>query len=430
MKIQKALALLMAAAMTAAVFAGCQSVPKTQSAANTPANSSAAPSAGSKAEEPVTATLTVWASSQDQANADSWLPKMCEAFKTEHPDWNLTFKYGVCAEADAGTMIPQDPAASGDVYLFANDQINALKSAKAIAELGGKTLENIKANNDPAIVDSLSDNGAVYGVPFTTNTWYMFYNKSKLTEDDVKNMDTMLSKAKIAYPLSTAWYLPAFYLANGGTMYGDGTDDAAGIQFGGEKGVAVTKYLAKLAANPNFVNDADGAGIAGMRNGSVAAMFSGSWDAKALKEALGDKLGVAVPPTIIVDGKELQMKGFSGSKAIAVNPNCKYPQVAVALADFLGGAVAQKAHYELSNVIPCNTEVLKDSEIQKDPVVTVQNQTCQSQYSILQPYVPSMSSFWTPAENFGKALVSKEVTVANAAEKTEAMNKSFANPVS
>ena len=116
------------------------------------------------------------------------------------------------------------------------------------------------------------------------------------------------------------------------------------------------------------------------------------------------------------------MKSFAGSKAIGVNPNCEYPQVAVALARYLGSADAQKAHYEMRNVVPCNEELL--SQITDDALVTAQNDTFNNT-SMIQPFVPKMSNFWTPAENFGKALLNGEVTHDNAAEQTEAFNTSL-----
>ena len=74
-------------------------------------------------------------------------------------------------------------------------------------------------------MDSLTVNGELYGVPFTTNTWYMFYDKSVFSADDVKNLDHMLKKGKVSFPLVNSWYLPAFYLVNGCTLFGDGTDE-------------------------------------------------------------------------------------------------------------------------------------------------------------------------------------------------------------
>ena len=151
-------------------------------------------------------------------------------------------------------------------------------------------------------------------------------------------------------------------------------------------------------------------------------MFSGSWDASAVKEALGDNYGVVQLPTITINGEEKQMKSFSGSNAIGVNPNCEYPQVAVALARYLGSADAQKAHYEMRNVVPCNEELLY--QITDDALVTAQNDTFNNT-SIIQPFVKNMSNYWTPAENFGKSLVNGEVTHDNAAEMTEKLNTSM-----
>ena len=72
----------------------------------------------------------------------------------------------------------------------------------------------------------------------------------------------------------------------------------------------MTDYLVDLVNNPNFVSDADGSGLSGLRDGSVKAMFSGSWDASAVKEALGDNYGVVQLPTITINGEEKQMKSF------------------------------------------------------------------------------------------------------------------------
>ncbi|MCB4879087.1 hypothetical protein KZO93_09120 [Bifidobacterium pseudocatenulatum] len=37
-------------------------------------------------------------------------------------------------------------------------------------------------------------------MPYTDNTWFMYYNKSKITEDEAKDFDTILSKAKVTFP--------------------------------------------------------------------------------------------------------------------------------------------------------------------------------------------------------------------------------------
>lgn len=424
---KKMLALLMAAAMTATmVGCGDSNKPASNNVSSTPATSEAQPSvAESTPAETKDVSLLVWAPSEDQsAETGNWLSTTCEKFNEEHPEWNITFTYGVCAEGDAKTTITQDVEAAADVYMYANDNLTDLIANNAVAKLGGSALEYVQKNIPESLVNSVTVDGSVYGVPFTSNTWFMYYDKSVFTEDEIKNLDTMLAKAKVAFPLTNSWYIASFYAANGCTLFGDGTDANAGIDFEGAKAEAVTNYLVDLVANPNFVNDGDSAGMAGMKEGKVAALFSGSWDYGNVKEALGDNIAAAQLPNITIDGADKQMKAFAGSKAIGVNPNCDNMDVAIALAAYLGGEAAQKSHYDLRGIIPSNTAVLADAEVQKDVVVKAQGDTI-ANTSIMQPFVAPMGNYWTPAENFGKSLLSKEVTHENAADMTKTLNEAM-----
>lgn len=372
-----------------------------------------------KKDEEITCDLTVWGPQEDQSEEKgNWLKKECEAFASEHPSWHITFNYGVCSEADAKTNVTTDVAKAADVYMYANDQIPTLVSAGALAELGGTTVDNMKKDNSETMVQSVTYKNAIYGVPFTGNTWFMYYDKSKYTEADVKNLDTMLQKGKVAFPLSNSWYIAAFYTGNGCTLFGkDGTDASKKIDFTGDKAVDVTKYLVDLANNDNFINDENGVGVAGLANGSVNAIFSGSWDYDNVKKALGDNMGIAIPPTYTLNGKQVQMKAFGGSKAIGVNPNCKNPQVAVALAAYLGGEKAQKEHFTMRGILPTMTKV----DVGNDALAKAQAETL-SKASTVQPLLTEMGTYWTPAESMGKEIVAKTVTKDNAKEKTESMN--------
>ena len=366
--------------------------------------------------------LMVWSPSLDQAkDSGEWLQTCCNRFAELHPEWDITYVYGVVDETAAGTTISQDTEASADVFMFTNDVLNNLIDAGAIAKFGGIYADEIKATNSEALLASLTVDDYIYGVPFTTNTWFMYYDKSVFTEEDVKSLDAMLAKGVVSFPFTNSWYLPAFYFGNGCTLFGDGTQEELGADFGGDNAVEVTNYLIDLYNNPNFVVDADGSGLAGMRDGSIKAMFTGSWDAAALKEILGDNMGVAALPTFTLNGEEKQMYAYAGSKAIGVNVHSKYMVQAIQLAIYLGGAEAQQLHYDLRTVIPCNTELLADPAIASDELVAAQNETF-DRTSILQPFVASMTNCWTPVENLGKGIRSGTVTHDNAAEQTKAMN--------
>lgn len=366
--------------------------------------------------------LMVWSPSNDQSkDSGEWLQTMCERFADEHPEWDITFVYGVADEASAAGQVSQDPEASADVFMFANDTLTTMTDANALAKFGGKYKDEIESNNSEEVIASLTMDDNLYGVPFTTNTWFMYYDKSVFSEEDVKNLDTMLEKGVVSFPFTNSWYLPAFYIGNGCTLFGDGTDEAAGVDFGGEKAREVTDYLIDLEANPNFRIDADGSGIAGLRDGSISTLFSGSWDANAVKEALGDNMGVASLPTYTLNGREVQMMAYAGSKAIGVNPNCDNMVAAIELAVFLGSGEAQQAHYELCSVIPCSTELLAQPDFASDQLVAAQNNTFENT-SILQPFVSKMNNCWTPVENMGKGIRNGSITHDNAAEQTEEMN--------
>ena len=416
---KKILATVLASAMVAGCLTGCGN--KEEVVDSTTQDASAVEDTEESSEEavvedePWSGTLTVWSPQEDQDTG--WLSEQCDAFNAAHPNWDITFEYGVCAEGDAKTTVTQDVEGSADVYMLANDNIPDLVGANALAELGGSYLDYVTSTNSESIAASVTYNDAVVAFPFTSNTWFMYYDKSVFSEDDIKSLDTMLEKGKVSFPLSNSWYIASFYAANGCTLFGDGTDEAAGIDFGGDKAAAVTNYLIDLAGNANFINDQDGAGMSGLRDGSVSAIFSGTWDAENVKEALGDNFGVASLPTVTIDGNEGQLKSFMGSKAIGVNPNAENQQVAMALAAYLAGEEAQAAHYEMRNILPTNLNVSVEGDAIAEAVAEVM-----ANASIMQPLVSKMGNYWSPAENMGKNIISGEVTKDNAAEKTEEMN--------
>lgn len=366
--------------------------------------------------------LMVWAPSGDQSKEKGeWLQTCCNAFAEEHPEYDIEFVYGVADEATAASQVAQDPEASADVFMYANDNLPVLTDAQAAAKFGGIYEEQIVETNSETVVNSVKSDGYLYGVPFTTNTWFMYYDKSVFSEEDVKNLDTMLEKGVVSFPFTNSWYLPSFYVGNGCTLFEDGTVEEAGVDFAGEKAEEVTDYLIDLLANPNFVVDADGSGIAGLRDGSINAMFSGSWDAGNVEEILGDNMGITSLPTYTLNGEEKQMMSYAGSKAVGVNASSKHMVAAIQLAIYLGSADSQRLHYELETVVPCNTELLADESISSDLVVTAQNDTFNNT-SILQPIVGAMANCWTPVENMGKGIRSKTITHENSAEQTQGMN--------
>ena len=415
MEMRKALTTSLAALLSVSMLAGCGGSGNQESGGQ----ESGGQDSGTSTET-VDATVTVWGPQEDQSKDNGeWLQTMCQQFNEADPEWNLTFTYGTCSEGDAKTNVGTDPTAAADVYMFANDQIPDLIKAGGIAELGGANVETMKKNNSETTVNTVSYNGSVYGFPFTANTWFMYYDKSVFTEDDIKSLDTMLEKGKVAFPIENSWYIASFYVANGCTLFGaDGGNADAGIDFSGDKAVAVTDYLVDLVKNPNFANG-DVSSVS-----DAKAFFSGTWDYQKALDAYGDNTGIAALPTITINGEAKQMKSFAGSKAVGVNPATAlykdHPEIAVALAAYLAGTDAQQKHYDLRNIIQTDSNI----NVGDDALAKAQMDTM-SYSSIVQPLQEAMGQYWTPAESMGKEINAGTVTHDNAAEKTEAMNKSM-----
>ena len=422
---KKIIALLLAVVMVLGL-AACGQAP---APAETKAPEAAAPAETNAPETeapaaPEAITLKVWGPNEDQADENSFLKVACAKFAEAHPEYDITFVFEVCAEGDAGNNVTKDPTVAGDVYMYANDQLGTLLQANAIARLGGDVEAQVKADNSETMVASVSMDGALYGVPFTGNTWFMYYDKSVYTEEDIKSLDAMMAKKPVGFEVTNTWYLPAFYFAAGGSMFGpEGTDGAAGVQFGGEAGAAATLYVADALAAGLMIEGGGGVGLDKMRSGEIGAMFSGTWDAKNYKDALGENYAAAQLPCITLNGEECQLRSFAGSKAFGVNPNSANVKVASMLAAWLGSAEMQDLHYQLRNgeVIPCSVALIASGNYESDPAAVAQNNTI-ANTSFLQPSIPEMGNYWNNANPMGQALVNGEINADNAAEKTEEWN--------
>ena len=417
---KKIIALLLAAMMVVGMFAACGNT-------NAPAETEAP--AAQETEAPAQAevteiTLKVWAPQEDQVNENSWLIQVQKQFEAAHPEYKITWQNGVCPEGDAATMVTADPAAAADVYMFANDQLGTLLQAGALAKLGGSYLEQVQTDVSATYVNTVtSTDGNVYGFPVAPNTWFMYYNKALVGDADLTSMESILEKGIVAFELKNSWYLPAFFFAAGGTLFGDtGADAAAGVNFGGEIGLNATNAVLDLLANPNFKVDGDGFGNAGLKDGTVVAYFSGSWDYQGLYDALGEDLGAVAAPTVMMNGAPAQLKAYAGSKAVGVNPNASNPKAAMQFAAFLASADSQLLRFQLRNITPAVTALAENADVAASIVATAESATM-AYASVAQPTIAEMNPVWGPVGTFGTNLADGTVTAENAAEMVDLLNE-------
>ena len=386
-----------------------------------------------EATEPVSnevtdVTLKVWGPQEDQVDENSWLIAMEKAFAEAHPEYNITWDNGVCPEGDAATMVTADPAAAADVYMFANDQLGTLLQAGALAKLGGSYLEQVKADVSATYVNTVtSTDGEVYGFPVAPNTWFMYYNKALVGDADLTSLEAVLEKGIVAFEVKNSWYLPSFFFAAGGSLFGEtGADAAAGIQFGGEVGYNATNAVLDLLENPNFKVDGDGYGNAGLKDGTVAAYFSGSWDYAGLYEALGEDLGAVAAPTVTINGEAAQLKAYAGSKAVGVNPNASNQKAAMQFAAFLASADSQLLRFQLRNITPAVTALAENADVAASIVAVAESNTM-AFASVAQPSIAEMNPVWGPVGTFGINIADGMVTRDNVVESVDALDAQLKN---
>ena len=414
---KKIIALLLALVMALSLVAcGGTEAPATE-----------APKADAPATEapagPEAITLKVWAPQEDQVDENSWLIQVQKQFEAAHPEYAITWDNGVCPEGDAATMVTADPAAAADVYMFANDQLGTLLQAGALAKLGGSYLEQVQTDVSATYVNTVtSTDGSVYGFPVAPNTWFMYYNKALVGDADLTSLESVLEKGIVAFEVKNSWYLPSFFFAAGGSLFGEtGADAAAGIKFGGEVGYAATNAVLDLLENPNFKVDGDGYGNNGLKNGTVVAYFSGSWDYAGLYEALGEDLGAVAAPTVMINGAPAQLKAYAGSKAVGVNPNAKNMKAAMQFAAFLASADSQLLRFQLRNITPAVTALAENADVAASIVAVAESNTM-AFASVAQPTIAEMNPVWGPVGTFGTNIADGAVTRDNVVESVDAMD--------
>lgn len=421
---KKFLATLLIAAMTLTMLTGCSSKPSNDET-KAPEQGTQAPAQDTQAPagEVTDVTLKVWCP-QNQVDTGI-MEEQQKAFAEAHPEYNITWTTEVVGEDKAQEEVLKDVEAAADVYFYANDQVNMLIDAGAVARLGGETEAYVKENTAESVVDTVTVDGALYGIPFTHNTFFMYYDKTLMTEDDVKSLDTIVAKEtaddvyNFYFESGGGWKLGAYYYGAGCSVFGDGSDLAAGCDWNGPAGLAVTNYLIDLINNPKVAYDGEIACSELVADHRLGVWFDGAWNYDMYKEAIGDDLGLGILPTFTVDGAEKQLKGFYGSKAIGVNPKSKNLPVAVQFATFLGNEENQVLRFKKSAQVPANIAAGQSEAVLADPLAAVIVDEANNA-SVAQPTSSVFGTrYWTYANTIPTEIRSGDLTKANAQEKLD-----------
>ena len=296
-------------------------------------------------------------------------------------DFNATNEYGIVinatvepvGEADAATSMTNDVAAGADLFGFAQDQTARLIQAGALNPLGVKAAETVKAEHDKASVTAVTSGDLLYGYPMTSdNGYFMYYDKSVISEDMVGSLEAMIAACEAAgknfsFELENSWYIVSFFFATGCVSEwqtdADGKFISVSDNFNSDKGLIAAEGLKKIVTSPSYVNSSATSDFEAAIKSAV--VVSGTWNYENAKSILGDNLGIAELPSFEVNGQSYHLASFNGCKLMGVKPQTDAKRAAVLnqLAQYLTSEKCQLERFNANGWGPSNVAAQAADEV-------------------------------------------------------------------
>jgi arabinogalactan oligomer/maltooligosaccharide transport system substrate-binding protein len=370
----------------------------------------------------VSAKIVVWAPAEEEAVikevVDAYNAKMTDdAYK-----FNYTFK--AVSEADGGTTLAADPQVTGypSLVAVADDQINNLVSKNILNPLGTSYTTQIKADDTAFAVTCVTNGEKLYGFPITSdNGYFLWYNSAALSATDVKDLGTILSKAKAGgkkflMDLANGWYANSLPMAKDvcGTDSLKWTKDAEGkisytVTWDSDAGVKALT-AANTMIQPYFTDKTWATGgnaeiLKGFTDGSMIAAVSGTWMEKDLAGVCSTLAAVELP-SYTVDGTAHHMGSFSGTKAYVVNGYASVEEqtAALKLGKLLTSKEAQITRFSKRAAIPCNNDAAKDATVTSNITIGAKALAAQAAYAAVQS-TSAESRYWDIGKAIGQAVL-------------------------
>ena len=350
-----------------------------------------------------TVSLTVWASEEDQAYTQG----LIDEFIAAYPEVSFDIQLGSESESTCKDTVLTDIEAAADVFAFADDQIQALVDAGALQPISAYYTYDVAAENVAGSVEAATVNGQLYAYPMTAdNGYFMFYDSSVFTEEDVASLDSMLAAAeaagtKVAMDLSNGWYLYSFFAGAGLelTLNEDGTTNTC--TWNAEGGTDVCQAIIDYVSTGTLVNMTDDEQATALANGEVSACVNGTWRAETAQAAWGDNYAAAKLPTFNLAGTQTQMSSFSGCKLIGVNAYSDQIGWSMLLAEYLTNEAAQVGRFNARGLGPSNIAAASSAEVQANPAIAAL--AAQADFATPQRVG---GNYWAPAQTLGEILAS------------------------
>ena len=411
---KKVISALLCVSMMATLVAGCGSKAADDSSNtdsnNATADTQAADSSNATSSEDAIANLI--AATDGTVNIQLWcselesyqtvMKELTDKFQEQYSDVDFNITIGAVSEADAKDKILEDIDAAADVFVFADDQVNDLVNAGALQEVAATYTYDPTETNSQATVDAATKDGKLYAYPLTaSNGYFLYYDSSIFSEDDVASWEALTAKAEdagvqVGMNIADGWYLYGFF-AGAGCELSMNEDNTNNCDWNNETGVKVAESVENIASSSSFVSIADEDAITMLSDGTLSAYVSGTWDAKSFQEAYGDGYAACKLPTFDVDGTATQMGSYAGYKFVGVNSHAENIGWSMLLAEYLTNEESQLAIGNATEEGPANINAA--AQIDSPALAALAAQSAYADQQVVG------QNYWDPAKALGQNLV-------------------------
>ncbi len=407
---KKLVSALLVSTMAMTAFVGCGSkaeetaeAPKTEEQAETASTDDAVANLIAATEG--TVNIELWCSETEQYQ--TVMKKLCDDFEAQYPEVDFNITLGAVSEADMKDRVLEDVEAAADVFVFPDDQLEALVNAGALNEVAAQYTYDMNETDSESTVKAAQFNGKQYGYPFTaSNGYFLFYDKNQLSDEDVASWEALTAKAdelgkEVGCEVANGWYLYGWFQGAGCSLT-ENEDTSNNCDWNSETGLAAAEAMKELWSAKSFKSYGNDDLLANLADGKVVAYVSGTWNVNAFTDAYGDGYAATKLPTFKVNGEDKQMSSYAGYKFVGVNAYAENTGWSMLLAEYLTNEASQSAVYEATGEGPANK--VAASKVSSPAIEAL---IAQSEFAQLQRVG---GEYWTPAESLGKNILDGNVS--------------------
>lgn len=268
-----------------------------------------------------------------------------------------------------------------------NTQIGSMADNGLLYPLRDQREQKVKAEQTDYASKAVTYQKNIYGYPTALETSLLYYDRSKLKKQDVKNWNNLIKQHNIIVNFDKSGtsliFAPLFFNES---SYLD-VNKFSGLVNGSK----VLNWISSQKNNPHVIS-LDNSTEPRMKQ--AAAVIASSRQYSSIKKILQNNLAVSFLPQLNIDNKTKLWKPFLIIKLWGVNQQTKYPKAAMSLANYLGNKDTQLKLFKLKGLIPTNQSAQNDEKVMNNLLVQQIFKCIKTSRIVIAPNDLNDNSFW------------------------------------